>query len=103
MSNIITINFYNDEIIAIEKDSTIIVPIKRIIENLELDWDSQKKRIYRDSILSVSKVMATLETNAGPRETVCLPLKYMYSWLMKLNPSKVAPHILNNLLLLFRN
>ncbi len=72
--------------------------IKRICENIGVDSKSQLEKINSDPVLSKARVLITLPTEGGPQTVICLPLKYMYGWLMKLNPSKVAPHIMDKLI-----
>ncbi len=93
-----TINFLSDTIIAIEKDSTIYVPMKRICDNLGIAWSGQLIKINSDLSLSKAITEIVIPTEGGSQSTVCLPLKYMYGWLMKLNPSKVAPHVSDKLI-----
>lgn len=89
MNELVTINFHGSDIIAIEKDGEILVPMKRICENLSLDWESQRKRINRDSVLSSSTAMMAVETEAGKREIICLPLKYLNGFLFGIDDSRI--------------
>ena len=101
MSNITstsTINFFSDTVIAIKIDEIVYVPIKPICENLGIAWASQLEKIKADSLLSKAILSTSMATNSGTQSTLCLPLKYMYGWLMKLNPSKVAPHVSDKLI-----
>ncbi len=93
-----TINFLSDTVIAIEKDNIIYVPMKRICDNLGIAWNSQLIKIKDDLILSKGMMEIIIPTEGGSQSTLCLPLKYMYGWLMKLNPSKIAPHVSDKLI-----
>ena len=101
MSNITstsTINFFSDTVTVVEVDKIIYIPIKPICENLGIDYKTQLDKINSDSVLSKARGLIPLATNSGAQSTLCLPLKYMYGWLMKLNPSKVAPHVSDKLI-----
>ena len=81
MSNIQTINFNNQQLLTVEKDGIKYVAVKPICENLGLDWDSQRKRIERDDVLSSVKVIMTATGSDNKNyEMVCLPIDYSF-WL----------------------
>ena len=101
MSNITstsTINFFSDTVIAVKTDEVVYVPIKPICENLGIAWNSQLIKIKADTILSKGMMEIIIPTEGGQQQVTCLSLKHMYGWLMKLNPSKVAPHVSDKLI-----
>ena len=101
MSNITstsTINFFSDTVIAVKTDEVVYVPIKPICENLGIAWSGQLVKINNDPTLSKAITEIVIPSNGGPQTVICLQLKYMYGWLMKLNPSKVAPHVSDKLI-----
>ena len=65
------------------------IALKPIVENLGLDWSSQRKRIERDEkfsqLWSSEKAIAA---DGKPREMVCLPPIYFQEWLWSLNISE---------------
>ena len=101
-----TILFYEDELIAVRVDSkdsyegsTIYVPLRRLVENLGLDWRSQRSRIRRDNVLSdaFQEVVVTTppsETGGGgPQESLALPLDLVPGWLFGIQTSRVKEEI----------
>jgi hypothetical protein len=92
-----TIVFYEDELIAVKmRDGTIHVPVRRLCDNLGVDWSAQRQRIMRDEVLEQainSVVITTTQTDtphAKPeQEMLCLPLDLVPGWLFGIQPSRV--------------
>lgn len=100
MTNLVTVNFHGSDIIAIEKDGEVLVPMKRIVENLSLDWSAQKKRIDRDSVLSIAMAMVAAPTEGGIQQLLCLPLKYINGFLFGISDSQIQdPNIKTKVIL----
>lgn len=90
MTNAIT-KINGVDIVAVEKDGDIYVPIKPICEAIGIDARAQREKIQSDEILSSTGVLSTSVGGDGKeREMFCLPLKYVYGWLFTINPKNVA-------------
>ena len=95
------IQFYDDELAAVRLTTgEIFVPVRRLCENLGLDWRSQLARIDRDEVLSEAKqgvvMMTTPSPDArggGPQEAQCLPLDLIPGWLFGIQTSRVREEI----------
>lgn len=57
------IPFRGQEILSVIKDKKRYIVPKQICQNLGLDWDSQRKRIERDSVLSEGTVVMTVPSS----------------------------------------
>lgn len=80
------------EIVTVDREGEIFVPIKPICEAIGIDVESQRDKIQADEILSSTAVFSTAVAADGKeREMYCLPLKYVYGWLFTVNPKNVAP------------
>lgn len=80
------------DIVTVDRDGEIFVPIKPICEAIGIDIESQRDKIQSDEILSSTAVLSTAVAADGKeREMLCLPLKYVYGWLFTINPRNVAP------------
>jgi hypothetical protein len=96
------IEFYGDAITAVlSEDGTVYVPIRPICDALGVAWDSQRRRIYRDPILTegVKSVTVTV-TDIDPSsrrphssEMIALPLDYLNGWLFGMNADRVKSEI----------
>ena len=72
MSKLVTVDFRNDTIFAVERDDGIYVAIKPICETLGLAWNKQLERTKRDPIMAEGMTMTGIARSAGPRKrSVC--------------------------------
>ena len=80
------------DIVTVERDGGIFVPIKPICEAIGIDDRAQRDKIQSDEILASTGVLSTsVAADGKEREMFCLPLKYIYGWLFTINPKNVAP------------
>lgn len=80
------------DIVTVEKDGDIYVPIKPICEAIGVAFERQYYKIQADDILASTVTLTVMVAADGKeREMVCLPLRYVYGWLFTINPKKVAP------------
>lgn len=80
------------DIVTVDRDGEIFVPIKPICDALGIDVESQRVKINANEILSSTAVLSTAVAADGKeREMYCLPLRYVYGWLFTINPKNVAP------------
>lgn len=80
------------EIVAVEKEGTVYVPIRPICQVLGVDSKVQRTKIQTDEFFASTGVIITSVGADGKcREMFCLPLKDIYGWLATINPGKVAP------------
>lgn len=80
------------EIIAVEKDGEVLVPIRPICDALTLSFSSQLQKIKDDSIFADSTVLLsnTVAADGKEREMLCLPLMLVFLWLGSINPNNVG-------------
>lgn len=80
------------DIVTVEKDDQIFVPIKPICMAIGIDVDAQRNKIQSDEFFSsTTAIITAVAADEKEREMFCLPLKYIYGWLATINPGKVAP------------
>ena len=87
------VKFNNQQVPVFIQGDKPYVLMKPICENIGLDWNSQKKRINRNAVLSKGKVMMTSPSNGGDQEYIALPLGMLNGWLMGVDANKVRPEI----------
>lgn len=88
-SLISTIN--GTEIVTVDRDGEIFVPIKPICTALGIAFPPQYNKLQEDETLSSTvTIIVTVGADEKDREMVCLPLKYVYGWLFTINPKNVA-------------
>lgn len=93
-----SIPFHGQTIPVFTQNHRHYVAMKPICENIGLDWDAQRKRIMRNSIMAQGTVMMTAPSNGGKQETLCLPLEYLNGWLFGVDARRVKPQIRERLL-----
>ena len=80
------------DIVAVEQNGEIFVPIKPICDALTIDARAQRDKIQSDEIMGSTGVLSTsVGADGKEREMFCLPLRYVYGWLFTINPKNVAP------------
>lgn len=100
MSNIIHVDFHGDDVLCYQgPDGQIYVFMRKVCENLGLDWSAQWRRIERDPVLGPSvAVMATEAVSGVTRDQVALPLKYLNGWLFGVNVNRIKPELKERLI-----
>lgn len=89
-----TMTFHGHRLVIVEQNGRIYVAMKQICEAIGLDWDSQRKRIKRDPVLSSVAVMMTVTAEDGKLyETICLPLEKLNGWLFGIDANRVKPEL----------
>jgi hypothetical protein len=89
MSNIVTVDFRNDTLFAVERDDGVFVAVKPISDTLGLAWNKQLERLKRDPILTEGMTMTVLPSVGGPQETTLLKLEMVNGWLFGIDESRV--------------
>ena len=86
-------------LLTVENNGEKYVPIKPICEILGVSYQSQFERLKKDKILG-STIMPSMTVGADgkTREMSCLPYKYIFGWLFKINSDKVKPEAQENLI-----
>ena len=87
---ITTVN--NVEILALAENETRLVPIKPICEALGIDYPTQFSKIKNDEDLSsVIGLSPTTGADGKQYEMSCLPVEFIFGWLLTINPKNVKP------------
>jgi hypothetical protein len=89
MGQIITVDFRNDTLFAVERDDGVFVAVKPICESIGIEWRKQQERIKRDPILAEGITMVGIPSPGGVQETTCLRLDLMNGWLFTIDESRV--------------
>jgi hypothetical protein len=90
-TEIVSVPFYGDTVEAIynTQDDTVYVSVCRVCENLDIDSDSQLKKLK--GYHWTRTVMITVRDQLNKRqELTFLPLAQLPMWLTTINPSKIG-------------
>src|SRR4051812_32395928 len=88
-----TVDFHGQVLQIVDLRGRPYVPIKPICINLGIDWEGQRQRISRDSVLCEGACMIKAPSVGGEQDTLCLPLEYLNGWLFGIDERRVAPQI----------
>lgn len=89
MSSIVTIDFHQDTIFAVERPDGVFVAAKPISDSLGLRWHGQFERLNRDPILSEGIRIIRVPSVGGEQETLCLRLDLVHGWLFTIDETRV--------------
>lgn len=93
------VKFLGAEIVVIDYNGKPYVPMKPIVENIGLEWHSQRKRISRDEVLNAVKVvMTSTGSDNKSYDMTTIPLSYLNGWLFGVDTKRVKPSIREKLL-----
>jgi len=97
------VDFYGDEITAVLVEAAsgpdVYVPVRPLCDYLGLAWSGQYERIKRDPVLADAlRTVRVTRTEAGRRETVCLPLEMLPGWLFGISTTRVRPELQDKIL-----
>lgn len=80
------------EIVTVDRNGEIFVPIKPICAALGIEDAAQRVKIQNDEFLSsVGSIIESTGADGKSYDMYALPLKFIYGWLATINPGKVAP------------
>jgi hypothetical protein len=97
MNTITLVPFRGDQIEAIRMpDGTIYVSIRRICENLGVDFSGQLQKLKGYHWATVENFPTVAQDNKQ-REVALLPLFQLAAWLFTISPGRVAPHVVDKL------
>lgn len=95
-----TVNFHNQTLTTLEKDSIQYVAMKPICDNIGLHWEGQRQRIERKEALNSTACMIKVVAEDGKnREMLCLPIEMLNGWLMGVDENRVKPEIKDTLVM----
>ena len=86
---IVTVEFRQDKLFAIDRDDGIFVAISPICDSLGVASQKQRERIQRDPILREGATMMVFPSPGGSQDTFCLKLEMVNGWLFGIDESRV--------------
>lgn len=98
----ITVEFRNDTIFAVERDDGIFVAVTPICNALGVSANKQRERIQNDPILSEGGTVTVLPSTGGMQETFCLRLDLINGWLFTIDDSRIKDHAVRQKVLTYK-
>lgn len=88
-----TVRFQDMNLLGIKKDNKIYTSIKRICEEIGIDYSRQYKKIKDNDILNKGIDIMSIPSAGGKQESLCLDVDLLPFWLSNINPKKVREEI----------
>ena len=80
------------DILTVDRDGEIFVPIKPICEAIGIDAKAQRAKLQEDEFFaSTGAIITSVAADEKERAMYCIRLRDVYGWLATINPGKVAP------------
>jgi antirepressor protein len=99
MSNLITVPFHNQNVIATLISDVPHIAMKPICENIGIGWQSQFNRIKRHPVMNKGVVMMNTTGKDGKKyNMLMLPLKMLNGWLFGIDSNRAKPEIKDRLI-----
>ena len=75
-------------LLMIESGGNLYIPLKPIIEILELDWEEQLNMLRNDPVFAEALTpLAIPDGDGGTTEVLGLTMPYLTGWTLRLNPN----------------
>lgn len=92
MSQLSPVTFHGDTIFCVTLNDQPYTPMKPIVENLGLNWQSQAAKLSAHAERWGIAIIA-IPTSSGDQEMVCIPVRKLPAFLASINPKKVRPEL----------
>jgi hypothetical protein len=98
MADIVKVPFNGDIVRAGQLNGVTHAICKDVCENLGISWGSQSATIGNDEFYRGKLVSIEVETEAGRRQALVLPIKYARLWIAGIGTNAVGEHVKPRLL-----
>ena len=79
------------DIVTVDRDGDVFVPIKPICVALGIEAAPQRDKLQKDEFFnSVGTIIVSTGADGKSYDMYALPLKFIYGWLATINPGKVS-------------
>ena len=92
MCTLSPVTFHGDTIFCIDYQNQPYTPMRPIVENMGLDWQSQATK-FRANKERWGVVIIATPSKGGEQQSTCMPVRKLPAWLNSNNPKKVAPEL----------
>ncbi|EAV6315687.1 phage antirepressor Ant [Salmonella enterica] len=89
--------FNGQEIIAVVAAGATYVAMRKIVENIGIDWTGQSVKLRKQKEKFGCRDIS-IPSKGGIQKMLCIPLKKLNGWLFSINPEKVRADIRDKLI-----
>lgn len=86
---LVAIDFHGDQLLTFQKDGDPHVAMRRVVENLGIDWGRQAKKLADDPRFTCGH-MSTRDTLGRQQQMLAMPVAKLPLWLATINPNKIT-------------
>ena len=90
--SLIKVPFHGDTIEAVAKDGSWMASLRRMCENLDVDYWTQLRKLKEKPWATVV-IMPMVGADGKNREMAMIDRRTMTMWLANINPGKVKPEL----------
>lgn len=91
-SELMPVDFHGDIIFCLEHEGQPYAPMKPIVENMGIAWQTQFRKL-NDSGERWGITMMMIPSSGGDQKMLCIPVRKLPAWLSSINPKKVKPEL----------
>lgn len=92
MCQLSPVTFHGDTIFCIDYQNQPYTPMKPIVENIGLAWQSQCQKLNTNrERWGITNIV--IPSDGGEQEMLCMPVRKLPSYLNSINPRKVRPEL----------
>lgn len=88
-TNLVTVDFHGDQIATFRHKGEPYVAMRRVVENLVLDWSSQRVKLASSAAKFVCGDIATHDITGRIQNMLAMPVAKLPLWLATINPNKI--------------
>lgn len=93
MCQLFPVTFHGDTIFCIDYHGEPFAPMRPIVENMGLAWQSQAAKLCTNRERWTVTNIVTVAQDGSEREMLCMPVRKLPSYLNSINPRKVRPEL----------
>lgn len=86
---LVAIDFHGDQLLTFQKDGEPHVAMRRVVENIGLDWSSQRKKLADDPRFVCGDI-TTHDSTGRLQPMLAMPVAKLPLWLATINPNKIT-------------
>jgi len=84
-----TVPFHDDTLVTLAESETHYVAMRRVVENMGLDWKSQHAKLKQQSAKFACGDITTHDASGRLQPMLCMPVEKLQLWLACINANKV--------------
>jgi len=92
MCELSPIPFHGDTIFCVEHEGQPFAPMKPIVENMGLAWQTQARKLT-DNKERWGITIMMIPSEKGEQQTLCMPVRKLPAFRSSINPKKVRPEL----------